>query len=44
MLAILIAALSLIALTACSGSGDDAAQARRGQSGAYIGASGGMTH
>jgi hypothetical protein len=41
MLAILIAVLSLLAVTACSGSGDDSGQSHRGQTGPYIGGSGG---
>jgi hypothetical protein len=42
MFAILIAALSVIAPTACSQPADDSGQPRRGQSGPYIGGSGGF--
>ena len=42
MLTILIAALSLIALAACSRSDDDTGQSRRGQAGPYISGSGGV--
>jgi hypothetical protein len=39
---ILIAALFVIALTACSTPPDDSGQPRRGQAGPYIGGSGGF--
>jgi hypothetical protein len=42
MLSVLVVALSVIALTACSGSGDDSGQPHRGQAGPYIGGSGGV--
>jgi uncharacterized membrane protein YgcG len=37
LLATLLAVLSLIGVAACSRSGDDSGQARRSQSGPYIG-------
>ena len=43
MLTILIAALYVIVLKACSGSGNDSSgQPHRGQTGPYIGGSGGI--
>jgi hypothetical protein len=42
LFAILIAVLSVIALTACSAPADDSGQPRRGQAGPYIGGSGGF--
>jgi hypothetical protein len=42
MLAILVAAISVIALTACAPPADDSGQPRRGQAGPYIGGSGGF--
>ena len=44
MLAILIAALSVLALTACSQSGDDSGHPRRGQAGPYIGGGAGAAY
>jgi uncharacterized lipoprotein len=42
MLTILVAALSVIALAACSESANESGQARHGQTGPYIGGSGGV--
>jgi hypothetical protein len=42
MFIILVAALSVIALTACSPPADDSGQPHRGQTGPYIGGSGGF--
>jgi hypothetical protein len=41
MFTLLVAALSVIALTACNGSTDDSGQPHRGQAGPYIGGSAG---
>jgi hypothetical protein len=42
MLIILITALSMVALTACSGSDDGSGQPRHGTAGPYIGGSAGV--
>ncbi|HET6608815.1 MAG TPA: hypothetical protein VFG62_19225 [Rhodopila sp.] len=42
MFIILVAALSVIALAACSGASDSSLQPHRGQAGPYVGGSGGV--
>jgi uncharacterized lipoprotein YehR (DUF1307 family) len=41
-LTILVAVLSVIALAACGGSGDDSEQSHRNQAGPYVGGSAGV--